>query len=207
MEYLRTLTDGILPILLINTLLQVLSLGLWLIVLVSDLRRRRIAIPVLLVIIVVSLIGRHWAWWLFTGVTLLLTRRRAIGLAPVGVGFGLLLNDFAPGLALGLGAWAWGMNWWAGGDAVILLALTLRDGSIGLVLGLIAVMATAVVVTLKRRQPPLTRVWAALNEAGQFQARTETEFPPETELPAAAVLAVVGMGLEIARLFGLMIAR
>jgi hypothetical protein len=173
--------------------------GLWLAVLISDLRQRRIAIPVLVALLLVSLIGRPWPWWLMTGAMVLTPRRWLVSLVPVGVGVGLLTNDLASGLATAFGIWAWIMNWWAGADAIVLVALTLSAGWVGLVTGLVVVLMTAVVMFLKRRQSPVTLL-LALDEAVRIQPRLETEIPAESELPAAAALAVVGIVLEVAQL-------
>ncbi len=173
--------------------------GLWLVVLISDLHQRRVAIPVLAALLIVSLVGRPWPWWLVTGAMILTPRRWIISLVPIGLGVGLLTNDVAPGLATTFGILAWVMNWWAGADAIVLVALTLRAGWVGLVTGLLAVLVTAVVVFLKRRQSPATLL-LALDEAVRIQPRLETEIPTESELPAAAALAVVGIVLEVAQL-------
>lgn len=173
--------------------------GLWLVVLISDLRQRRVAIPVLVALLIVSLIGRPWPWWLITGAMVLTPRRWLVSLAPISLGVGLLTNDLASGLATAFGIWAWRMNWWAGADAIVLVALTLSAGWVGLVMGLVTVLVTAVVVFLKRRQSPATLL-LALNEAVRIQPRLEAEIPPESELPAAAALAVAGIALEVAQL-------
>ncbi len=173
--------------------------GLWLVVLISDLRQRRVTIPVLVALLIVSLIGRPWSWWLMTGAMILTPRRWLVSLIPVGVGVGLLTNDLASGLATAFSIWAWVINWWAGADAIVLVALTLSAGWVGLVTGLVAVLVTAVVVFLKRRQSSATLL-LALGEAIRTQPRLETEMPAESELPAAAALAVVGIVIEVAQL-------
>ncbi len=177
---------------------SLIVISLWLAVLIGDLRQRRVAIPVLLALLIVSLIGRPWPWWLITGAMILLPRRWIVSLVPVGLGVGLLTNDLAVGLATALGIWAWVMKWWAGADAIVLVALTLRAGWVGLVTGLVVVLVTAIVVFLKRQQSPATLL-LALNEAIRIQPRLETEVPAESELPAAAVLAVAGAALEVVR--------
>jgi hypothetical protein len=172
--------------------------GLWMAVLISDLHQRRVAIPVLVALLIVSLIGRPWPWWLITGAMVLTPRRWLVGLVPVGVGGGLLTNDLASGLATAFGIWAWRMNWWAGADAIVLVALTLRAGWVGLVTGLVTVLVTAVVVFLKRRQSPATLL-LALDEVVRIQPRPEISISVESELPAAAALAVVGIVIEVAQ--------
>jgi hypothetical protein len=182
-----------------DLVLALVSIALWLVVLISDLHRRRIAVPVLLALLFVSLSGRPWPWWLIIFAMILAPRRWLVGLAPIGLGIGLFMNDLASGLALTLGVWAWVMRWWAGADAIVLVALTLRLGWSGLLVGLSALLMTAMLVFLKRRQSPLT-LWLAVQEAAHLQPRTETEIPIESELPAAATLAAVGIVLEVVQL-------
>jgi hypothetical protein len=172
--------------------------GLWLAVLIGDLRLRRVAIPVLLGLLFASLLGQPWPWWFITGATILLPGRWIVSLVPLALGVGFLTNDLAIGLATALGIWAWVMKWWAGADAIVLVALTLRAGWMGLVTGLVVVLVTAIVVFLKRQQSPATLL-LALNEAIRIQPRLETAVPAESELPAAAVLAAAGAALEVVR--------
>lgn len=174
--------------------------SLWLVVLYSDLRYRRVAIPVLLALLIVSLIGCPWPWWIVAFAMILLPRQWIISLAPLSLGVGLLLNDLAPGVAVALGIWAWTMKWWAGADAIALVALTLRSGWAGLVSSLIAMLVAAVVFFVKQRQPPATLL-LALAEAIHVQPRAAVAIPVESGLPAAAVLAVVGIGLNLGQLF------
>jgi hypothetical protein len=173
--------------------------GLWLAVLIDDLRYRRVAVLVLLALLIVSLIGCPWPWWLITGAMILLPRRWIMSLVPIGLGASLLLNNLAPGMAVVVGSWAWAMKWWAGADAIVLVALTLRAGWAGLATALVTVLVTAIIVFLKRRQSPATLL-LALDEAVRIQPRLETEIPTESELPVAAVLAVAGIMLEVVQL-------
>jgi hypothetical protein len=186
-----------------DLLFSLVFIGLWLAVLIGDLRYRRVAIPVLLASLVVSLIGRPWPWWLITGAMILLPRRWIMSLVPIGLGAGLLLNDLVPGMAVAVGSWAWAMKWWAGADAIVLVALTLPAGWVGLVMGLVAVLVTAVVLFLKRRQSPASLL-LALNEAVRMQSRDTVAIPAESELPAAAVFAVTGIGLNLVGLIGML---
>jgi len=103
-------------------------------------------------------------------------------------------------MAIVVGIWAWVMKWWAGADAIVLVALTLRSGWAGLVAGLAVMLVAAVVLFLKRRQSPATLL-LALHEAVHVQSRDTVVIPTESELPAAAVLAVVGIGLDLVWLF------
>jgi hypothetical protein len=180
--------------------------GLWLAVLIGDLRLRRVAIPVLLGLLFVSLLGQPWPWWLITGATILLPSRWIVSLVPLVLGVGLLTNDLAVGLATALGIWAWVMKWWAGADAIVLVALTLRAGWMGLVTGLVVVLVTAIVVFLKRRQAPAMLLFA-LDEAVRVQPRLTTEIPSESELPAAAALAFAGIVAECLQVVALVTTR
>lgn len=186
-----------------NLILSLGSTGLWLTVLFSDLHYRRVAICVLLALLIVSLIGRPWPWWIVAFAMILLPRQWIISLAPLGLGVGLLLNDQASGLAIALGIWAWSMKWWAGADAIALVALTLRSSWAGLVAGLIAILVAAVILFMKRRQSPAT-LMLALDEAIHVQTRATVAIPAESGLPAAAVLAVVGIGLNLGQLFAML---
>lgn len=186
--------------------LLLVSSGLWVTVLYSDSRFRRVAIPVLLALLIVSLIGRPWPWWIVTFALILLPRQWIISLALIGLGIGLLLNDLALGVAITLGLWAWSMRWWAGADAIVLVALTLRAGWAGLVAGLVAMLVVAVALFLKRRQPQAALL-LAFNEATHMQPRATATIPVESGLPAAAVLAVVGIGLNLVQLIEVLSGR
>ena len=115
----------------------------WLVVLVGDLRCRRIPSLVLLALVAVSLIGQAWPWWVVTGALVLWPGRRSIGvLAPVAIGVGVVLSAPIQGLVLAAGALAWGLNWWGGADSIALVALGLRHGVCGLIAGTLAVTLT-----------------------------------------------------------------
>lgn len=186
--------------------LALVSIGLWMSVLYSDLRYRRVAIPVLFALLIASLIGRPWPWWIVAFAMILLPREWIISLAPIGLVVGGLLNDLAPGVAIALGIWAWSMKWWAGADAIALVALTLRSGSAGFVTGLVAMLVTAVILFLKNRQSPATLL-LAIDEAAHGQPRATAAIPLESGMPAAAVLAVVGIGLNLVRLIEMLVGR
>ena len=104
-------------------------------------------------------------------------------------------------MAVVLGIWAWSMKWWAGADAIVLVALTLRSGWIGLVAGLVAMLVTAAALFVKRRRSPAALL-LALDEVSRRQSRDTMVIPAEADLPAAAVLAVVGLGLNLVWLLG-----
>ena len=170
----------------------------WLIALVSDLRHRRIPIVILLALVAVSLIGQAWPWWILTGALVLWPGRRSISvLAPVAIGVGVVLNAPIPALVLAAGALAWGVNWWGGADSIALVALGLRHGVAGLIVGTLAVTLTGVLIMAVRRRS-LAGVLSTLPEAISLQPRESIEIPIEAEMPAAAALAVAGLLLLIA---------
>ena len=188
----------------INTLfIPGLSGLLWLVVLVSDLRCRRIPILVLLALVAVSLIGQAWPWWILTAALVLWPGRRSISvLAPMAIGAGVVLNAPIQGLVLAAGALAWGLNWWGGADSIVLVALGLRHGVAGLIAGTLAVMLTGILIMAVRRRS-LMGVLFTLPEAISLQPRESIEIPIDAEMPAAAALAVAGLlllGLESVRL-------
>jgi hypothetical protein len=177
---------------------------LWALVLVHDLRTRRIAILVLLALIVTSLIGQPWPWWIAAAVTLLWPKRdhALLPVAPA-IGLGVLTNDIAPAMAIGAGAIAWALGWWGGADAIALLALGLRHGVGGLVAGALAATLAGAALMIARKRPALNFV-PVLTEAMFLQKRGEVDIPADSEMPAAAALAVAGLLLEAARIIGLM---
>ena len=176
-----------------------LSAVLWLLVLVSDLRHRRIPIIILLTLVAVSLIEQAWPWWILTGALVLWPGRRSVSvLAPVAIGVGVVLNAPIPALVLAAGALAWGLNWWGGADSIALVALGLRHGVAGLIAGTLAVTLTGVLIMAVRRRS-LIGVLSTLPEAISLQPRESIEIPIDAEMPAAAALAVVGLLLEIGR--------
>lgn len=172
-------------------------LALWTVTLISDLRHRSIAIPALLALTVLSLIGQTWPWWLLTSAMLLWpSRRSAILLAPIAIGVGVVTNSPAPGMAIAAGSAAWALGWWGGADSIALAVLALRYGLIGVLVGASAVSIIGLLVMLRRRRT-LLGLLTVIPEAIALQARDSAEIPAEAELPAAAVLAVAGLVLEI----------
>jgi Flp pilus assembly protein protease CpaA len=184
---------------------------LWASVLISDLRRRRVPIPVLLALMLLSLIGQAWPWWLLAGGMLLWpSRRSAIVLVPIALGTGVVTNSPAPAMAIAAGSAAWALGWWGGADSIALAALGLWQGLIGLIVGAIATAVAGLLVMVFRAMPhaPLQRGWptrcrrafvgllSVLPDAIAWQARDSVEIPAEAEMPAAAALAVPGMLLS-----------
>ena len=185
---------------------QSVALGtLWIVTLISDLRHRRIAIPVLLALAGLALIGQTWPWWLLTGAMLLWpSRRSAIMLAPIAIGVGVVTNSSAPGMAIAAGSVAWALGWWGGADSIALAALGLRHGLIGVLVGASAVSIAGLLVMLRRRRA-FIGLLTVIPEAIALQARDSAEIPAEAELPAAAALAVPGLVLSIYNLIILLL--
>jgi hypothetical protein len=125
----------------------------------------------------------------------------------LGVGVMAGPDGMPPALALAAGVTAWSLSWWGGGDVAVLLALGLRYGLAGLIVGTallslsgLALMAArgrslrtlrAVVtnVLIERRLPSLAR-----------DGDEGAAIPDEAEMPAAAVLAVIGVALELGQM-------
>ncbi len=177
-----------------------IAVALWLAVLIADLRTRRIPIPLLLGLTLGALIGQSWPWWVLSAAMLLWpTRRSAILLMPVAIGVGVVTSSPAPALAIAAGSAAWALGWWGGADSIALVALGLRYGLIGLMVGAIATAIAGLLIMLNRRRA-LIGLLSVLPEAIALQARDTNEIPAEAEMPAAAALAVAGLVLEVTRL-------
>jgi Flp pilus assembly protein protease CpaA len=169
---------------------------LWAVVLIGDLCRRRVPIPVLLALMLLSLIGQAWPWWLLAGGMLLWpSRRSAIMLVPIALGIGVVMDTPAPAIAIAAGSAAWALGWWGGADSIALAALGLWHGLIGLIVGAIATAIAGLLVMLFRRRT-FIRLLSVLPEAISLQARDSVEIPDEAEMPAAAALAVPGLLLS-----------
>ncbi len=178
---------------------SVLIGALWLVVLAGDLRRRRVPLGVLLALILLSLIGQAWPWWVLTGALVLGSGRGSIvGIVPLTIGVGVVSGEPIQALVLAAGALAWGLNWWGGADSIALVALGLRHGVSGLIAGTLAVTLTGVLIMAVRSRS-LRGVLATLPEALSLQPRDTVEIPIDAEMPAAAALAVAGLVLEISR--------
>ena len=180
-------------------LISVLLIALWLAVLITDLRARLIPIPALLALAILALLGQDWPWWLLIAIALAwppTQRPAAIMLVPVAVGVGAVTGVQAPGVALAVGVAAWALNWWGGADAIVLMALGLRYGWLGLMAGAAASVVVALsLMAIRRRR--LIGVVPVLSEAALLQPRADEPIAAEAELPAAAVMAVAGIVLEL----------
>ena len=187
---------------LIDILFSIVLLGLWSAVLITDLRTRRIPIPVLLILTVAVLIGHAWPWWLLAVIALgwPFQPRTAVILVPVAITIGVLTAEPVIGIGLAIGVLAWSLNWWGGADAVALLVLALRSGSAGVLGAGAACLLVSLLIMLRRRRS-LSGLRLILVEAVALEPQAAGAIPSEAELPAAAVLAVVGMALEIMRWF------
>jgi hypothetical protein len=169
---------------------------LWAIILIDDLRQRRVPIAVSLALMILSLVGQAWPWWLLTGGMLLWpSRRSAIMLVPIAIGIGVVTNSPAPAMAIAAGSAAWALGWWGGADSIALATLGLWQGLIGLIVGAIATTIAGLLVMLFRRRT-FIGLLSVLPEAISLQPRDSVEIPDEAEMPAAAALAVPGMLLS-----------
>jgi len=188
-----------------DTTVSIVLIAFWGVVIVYDLMTRRVSVAALVILIILSLIGRAWPWWLAAPVVLLWPRRdRATLLAMPALALGVLTNNPAPALAMATGALAWGLGWWGGADSIVLMALGLRYGFYGLIAGAAMSGLTAGVLMLKRRRSALG-VLAALPEAMNLQARESGDIPADAEMPAAATMALAGIGLEVVMLMGVIL--
>ena len=183
-------------------IIPILSICLWAIVAIQDLTERAVSVFVLVGLALLALIGRPWHWWLLTAVALLWPwREMAMVLPPVALTVGVLSGSesIGPALALAVGVLAWALGWWGAADAVTILALGLRYGQIGLILGAVTAALTSVLLMLARKRS----LWAIPNAVpgalGLIDVSDE-EIPEESELPAAAALAVAGIALELGTL-------
>jgi hypothetical protein len=174
------------------------SIGLWLAVLICDLRLRRVPIPLTLLLLLISLIGQPWPWWALTVLMLAWPRSWAVWIMLPAAALGWLTNDPAPAIAATVSTIAWSNHWWGGADSLALLALTFQFGLAGLLLGALAMCTAGVIVMLKRRRS-FNALLSAFEDVTQLST-APAEIPADAELPAAAALAVVGIVLDIARL-------
>jgi hypothetical protein len=171
------------------------SIGLWLAVLICDLHLRRVPIPLTLLLLLISLIGQPWPWWVLAVLMLAWPRSWAAWIMLPAAVLGWLTNDPAPAIAATCGTIAWGNRWWGGADSLALLAMALQFGLTGLLLGALAVCSAGVIVMVKRRRS-FKVLLPALQDVIQVRA-VSAEIPADAELPAVAALAVVGITLAI----------
>ena len=176
-----------------------LLLPLWLAVLIADLRWRRIPAVVLVALTGVSLIGWPWVWWLLAGAVLLWPwRKSSLWLAPIALIAGLVTDEPAVAAAIAAGCVGWARGWWGGADGIVLLALALRGGWPGLIGGAAAVLTAGLALMVIRRRP-WAGVLTVLPQIVRLEPLDTSEIPAESEMPGAAVLAVVGIAVEVVR--------
>ncbi len=174
-----------------------LTVGLWAVIIVQDVLWREVSVVALVALTLLSLRGRPWYWWPLAGAALVCPRRAsALALPPAAVVAGVLAGPegWAAALAVAAGAVAWSLGWWGGGDAVALMALGLRHGSEGLMVSAVVTALAGLGLMVVRERS----LWGLLAAAGDVVKRTplEGEIPSEAEMPAAAVLGVVGVMME-----------
>ena len=179
---------------------SLLIIPLWLAVLIADLRYRRVPAVVLAALTLVSLFNWPWPWWFIAGAVLLWPWRRAsIWLAPIALVVGVLTNEPVVAAAIAAGCVGWALGWWGGADGIVLLALALRGDWPGLIGGAAAVLIAGLALMLIRRRP-MSGVLIVLPQIARLELLDTGEIPVESEMPGAAMLAVVGIVLEAARL-------
>jgi hypothetical protein len=179
-----------------------LTMGLWALIIVQDLLWREVSVVALVALTFVSLPGHAWYWWSLAGAALVCPRRAsALALPPAAIVAGVLAGPegWAAALAVAAGAVAWSLGWWGGADAVALMALGLRHGSEGLIVGAIVTALAGLGLMVVRERS----LWGLVAAVGDVVKRTplEGEIPSEAEMPAAAVLGVVGVVMEVATLW------
>ena len=182
-------------------LFPLLILLLWFLVVVSDLRWRRVPIPLTLALLLLSLLGQPWPWWALTALLLVWPKPRSTWFFWPAAMLGWLTNDPSPAIAATIGMIAWGNRWWGGADSLALLALTLQFGLTGMLLGALATCSAGVLVMLKRRRS-FNALLPVFEDLTQLRAGP-AEIPTGAELPAAAGLAIAGILLNLTRMLGL----
>jgi hypothetical protein len=182
-------------------IVSLLILFCWVLVLISDLRWRRVPIPLTLTLLWLSLLGQPWPWWALTILLIFWPRQLAAWFMLPAALLGWLTNDPTPAIAAALGMIAWGNRWWGGADSLALLALTLQFGLTGMLLGALATCVAGVLVMLQRRRS-FNALLPVFEDVIQLRA-APAEIPTDAELPAAAGLAIAGILLNLTRLFGL----
>lgn len=183
---------------------NVLAAATWLAAIVQDLTRREVSLLVLGSLALVSLIDRAWPWWVLAALALLWPlrhRSRSLVLAPIAIGVGAVTGEMPVALALALGSVGWALRWWGGADGIVLLALALRHGRAGLYVGLVLVVVAGLFLTMIRKRSGWEFVTAASGILSR--RRLDEQIPPESEMPAAAALAVGGLVMEVDELWTL----
>lgn len=186
---------------MLELIVLLFTMSLWLTVLISDLRLRRVPIPLTLLLLLISLINQPWPWWLLTVLLFTWPRPWATWIMLPAAMLGWLTNDPSPAIAATIGMIAWGNRWWGGADSLALLALALQFGLTGLLLGALATCTAGLLVMLKRRRS-FNALLPVFEDVTQLRA-VPAEIPSDAELPAAAALAVAGILLSLTRLIGL----
>lgn len=174
---------------------SLLILFLWFLVVVSDLRRRRVPLPLTVALLLLSLLGQPWPWWVLTAMLLIWPKPHATWFFWPAAMLGWLTNDPSPAIAATIGMIAWGNRWWGGADSLALLALTLQFGLTGMLLGALLTCAAGVIVMLKRRRS-FNVLLPVFDDVTQLRA-APTEIPADAELPVAAALALAGITLNV----------
>ncbi len=174
----------------------------WLVTVIHDVKSREVPTLFLAGLALVALLGRAWPWWVLTGLALLWPPRwrgYALLLTPAALVTGAITGEPVIATALTVGSIGWALKWWGGADGIVLLALALRHGYEGMLVGVIVTVALGIVLTVVRRRSPLGFVDAA---TGILTQRVlDEDIPPESEIPAAAALAAGGLAMEVSELW------
>ncbi len=191
-----------------DTVLTFVMLGLLVWVAIQDLIDREIYTVTLWALLLVCLLGQPWYWWVLTVATMAwpFPRRSGLALSPALLCVGVLAgpDGMPPALALAAGVTAWSLSWWESGDVVVLLAMGLRYGLVGLIVGTVFLSLSGLALMLIRGRSLRTLVAIARNALVERRlpslARDGDDgaaIPDDAEMPAAAVLAVIGVVMEL----------
>jgi len=170
----------------------------WLVTIIHDVKSREVPTTFLAGLALVALLGQEWPWWALTGLALLWPlrwRRYALLLAPAALVTGAITGELAIATALMVGSVGWALKWWGGADGIVLLALALRHGYEGMFVGGFVAVTLGIVLTVVRRRSILGFLDAMIGIL--TQRVLDEDIPPESEIPAAAALAVGGLAMEV----------
>lgn len=183
----------------LSPLIAAVLVACYLVVAYQDLRRREIDLLPLLLLAAGGALGYPVAWWLLLGVAYLWpwkTEAAVTVLIPPVFVLGIVTGQYAPTLGVVVGLTVYALRWWGAADTVLLAALAMRYGVVGLMAGSVMNTLWGLALLIARRQlhrlpPALLTTLTAQPVAVQGPGR------PESEMPAATALAATGVILEI----------
>jgi len=187
---------------MIGTALSAIMVLGWTLAAYFDLKERRVPRPILLVIGVLTLLGRHWVWWLSSLLAYFLPINYSIYLLIFPIIIPFLTKEIDPIPAYVTAVLGFYYRWWGGADAMLLLALSLRYGYQGLIASIIALLVGGIAAMAIKRVSPKRVGWTILKLVSFGPEMEGEEIPKESEVPAASFLAVAGLVLEILRVWG-----